>query len=260
MFFAGASLATVGLYIPSSYTVYVNAATNPTLTSLEAIPAEAETTPIEIETLSPVDESSLIETQLLSPAEETTPTETEALPPVDEEKNNDMKSTSPRTVPFYSQFADISAPEWRKIGCGIASLAMLIDFYAPAITVDTLLSEGIKSGAYVSDAGWSHSGLIALAKDHGLTGEAQYLTDKSMSDAFDSLKAAVTEGPVMVSVHYTFEPTNPIPHLVIVTDIDNTSVHYNDPAEKSGGGTISIQKFQNSWKKRYIEIRPGAGT
>lgn len=35
-----------------------------------------------------------------------------------------------RSVPF-SQFADISAPEWRKVGCGIASTAMIIDFFNP---------------------------------------------------------------------------------------------------------------------------------
>lgn len=252
MFFAAASLATVSLYIPTSYTVYVSAASSPSVDSIKVAIVEAQTATVNDEAAPPTEQSIQAEIELaIKP-------ETESLPQVKEkeEESDKEESTTPRTVPFYSQFADISAPEWRKIGCGITSLAMLIDFYKPAITVDTLLSEGIKSGAYVSDAGWSHAGLIALARDHGLTGEAKYLTDKSMADAFDNLKTAVTEGPVMVSVHYTFEPTNPIPHLVVVTDIDSESVHYNDPAEKSGGGAISIQKFQNSWKKRYIEIRP----
>ncbi|MCB9818986.1 C39 family peptidase [Candidatus Nomurabacteria bacterium] len=165
-------------------------------------------------------------------------------------------SATIHTVPFYSQFTNISAPEWRKIGCGIASLAMLIDFYKPGeITVDGLLEEGIAANAYVSSAGWSHSGLIGLAKSYGLSGEAVYMTDQSMSIAFSNLEEALIDGPVMVSVHYTFQPTNPIPHLVIVTGVEGGKVYYNDPAEKSGNGSISIEQFQSAWKKRYIAIR-----
>jgi len=171
-------------------------------------------------------------------------------------KQSEPKSQSVHTVPFYSQFTDISAPGWRKIGCGIASLAMLIDFYKPdEITVDGLLEEGIAANAYVSDAGWSHAGLIGLAKSYGLSGEAVYMTDQSMNVAFSKLETALEEGPVMVSVHYTFKPTNPIPHLVIVTGVEDGKVYYNDPAEKSGNGSISIEQFQSAWKKRYIAIR-----
>lgn len=224
MFFAVIVLLAAVSYIPSSYTVTVNA----------AVPT---TKPANVET---IDESTVVSKES---AEST-------------ELSEIAYDTDARTVPFYSQFADISAPEWRKIGCGIVSLAMLIDFYKPTIAVDALLKEGIEKGAYVHDAGWSHAGLIALAEDHGLTGEARYLTDLNMTAAFDDLKAAIKEGPVMASVHYTFEPTNPIPHLVVVTDIDDEGVHYNDPAEESGGGVITAEKFQNSWKKRYIEIRP----
>jgi len=60
-------------------------------------------------------------------------------------------------VPFYSQFKDITDPTWQKVGCGIASLAMLIDYYKPAVSVDSLLTEGITTGAYITSAGWSHA-------------------------------------------------------------------------------------------------------
>lgn len=220
------SLATIALYIPSTYTVSVNAAAKESTQIVR--PTDSREHPVV--TIVKEDEDELAEIAT-APARST-------------------------EVPFYSQFNDISAPSWRKVGCGIASLAMLIDFYAPTVAVDDLLNEGIARGAYVSDAGWSHAGLIALASDHGLSGEAHYLTDKSMAAAFETLKEAVEEGPVMVSVHYTFEPTNPIPHLVVITDIDEDTVRYNDPAEKTGGGSITIAKFQDSWKKRFIEIRP----
>jgi len=160
-------------------------------------------------------------------------------------------------VPFYSQFNDISAPEWKKIGCGIASLAMLIEYYEPnSVTVDELLQRGIDSQAYLSDAGWTHSGLINLAHKYGLSGESHSLADSSMDDAFAVLKDELKEGPVMASVHYTFDPANPIPHLVVVNGVSDGKVYYNDPSESGGGGSISIAKFQSSWKKRYIDIRP----
>lgn len=169
-----------------------------------------------------------------------------------------VKARSLRAVPFYSQFADISSPEWKKVSCGIASLGMLIKYYRPdtEMTLDALLTRGIAAGAYVDDAGWSHAGLISLAGRYGLTGESRSLADLTMQDAFAELEQAVAEGPVMVSVHYTFEPSNPIPHLVVITNIKDDKVYYNDPAEKAGNGSISKIKFQNSWKKRYIAIRP----
>lgn len=162
------------------------------------------------------------------------------------------------SVPFYSQFTDITPPEWKKISCGIASLAMLIDFYGDAVVADELLQEGIQSGAYITDAGWSHAGLIALAQQHGLEGRTQGLSHLSMTDAFAALKTALAEGPVMVSVHYTFDPQNPIPHLVVITGVADGLVYYNDPAEDAGAGTVSITQFTSAWKKRYIEIRPAS--
>ncbi|MEX0917910.1 MAG: cysteine peptidase family C39 domain-containing protein [Candidatus Paceibacterota bacterium] len=163
-----------------------------------------------------------------------------------------------RIVPFYSQFTDISDLAWKKIGCGIASLAMLIDYYEPAVSVDTLLAEGIAADAYLDDAGWTYAGLVGLAEDHGLSGESVVLHHLSMNDAFASLEESLEEGPVMASVYYTFTLGHPIPHLVIINDIEDDIVHYNDPAEPAGGGTISVEDFKPAWKKRYIEIRPSS--
>ena len=175
---------------------------------------------------------------------------------MNERKNLRKKDTVP-IVPFYSQFADISSPQWQKVGCGIASVAMLIDYFTPdPVSVEELLSKGRAAGYFLSDAGWTHAGLIALSKPFGLTGESKSLAGMSPSAAFSALETALASGPVMASVHYTFEPTNPIPHLVVVNGVKDGLVYYNDPAEKKGGGSISIEKFQRAWKQRYIEIRP----
>ena len=162
------------------------------------------------------------------------------------------------SVPFYSQFTDITSPTWKKSGCGVTSLAMLIDFYKPGtVKLNTLLKEGINAGAYIESAGgWTYAGLIGISKKYGLGGKAYDMKDSSMETAFGELTSALKKGPVMASVHYTFDPKNPIPHLVVINGVKDGMVYYNDPAEKAGAGSISISKFQKSWKKRYIEIRP----
>lgn len=157
-------------------------------------------------------------------------------------------------VPFFSQFTDISSPEWKKIGCGITSLGMIIEYYKPGTaTVDELLVDGIEKNAY-SEAGWTYKGLIDVGSAYGFTGESHDLAGNA--DAFTQFKKAVDRGPVIASVYYTFEPGNPTPHLVVINRIEGETVYYNDPAEKAGGGTISVDAFIKAWKKRYIEIYP----
>lgn len=160
-------------------------------------------------------------------------------------------------IPFYSQFSDIHSPKWQKLGCGIASLAMLIDFYRPGtVSVDNLLKEGIDAGAFINGAGWSHKGLAFLAEKYDLKGTSYDLSNLDMNKAFNQLEKILKEGPVMASVRYKFEPKNSIPHLVVINGIDNGMVYYNDPASKSGGKNISVQNFMKAWKKRFIAVRP----
>lgn len=159
-------------------------------------------------------------------------------------------------VPFYSQFTNITSPSWKKVGCGIASLAMIIDFYKPAVSVDTLLGQGIATGAYDYNAGWTYAGLIRLAKKYDLTGTSYDLASSKSSVAFAKLKEFAKDGPVMVSIHYKFDPKSKIPHLVVIDGITDDTVYYNDPAAKSGKKEISTDLFLKAWKKRFIVIRP----
>lgn len=162
------------------------------------------------------------------------------------------------TVPFFSQLTDITEASWKKVGCGITGLAMLIEYYHPGKveSVDTLLHEGVAAGAYDDSVGWSYNGLITVAQKYGITGSAHDYKGSTMDVAFAALKKDLQDGPIMASVHYTFKPTNPIPHLVIINGIKNDQVYYNDPADTAGGGHISIEQFKSGWKKRYIEFYP----
>jgi len=160
-------------------------------------------------------------------------------------------------VPFYSQFADITIQEWQKKGCGVASLAMVINYYKPGtVSVNTLLTQGIASGAYDQNAGWVHKGLVQLTKKYGLDGATYDLSKSSNSNAFTQFKKLLADGPIIVSVHYKFDPKSTIPHLVVIDGIDNDTVYYNDPSSNAGEKQISVANFQKSWKKRFIVIKP----
>ena len=160
-------------------------------------------------------------------------------------------------VPFYSQFNDIHTASWQKVGCGIVSLAMVIDYYSvKKISVDTLLQEGIVSGAYDTNFGWIHKGLISLSVKYGLEGKSYDVSNLSKTASFSELKTYLEKGPVIVSVHYKFDPRSSIPHLVVLDGVENGVIYYNDPAAKNGQKKISIIDFQKAWKKRFIVIRP----
>ncbi len=160
-------------------------------------------------------------------------------------------------VPFYSQFSDISATTWKKKGCGVVSVAMVVDYYSTQpISVNKMLTQAIASGAYLESAGWTHKGLIQLAQKYGMKGQAYDLTRSSASSAFTAFSGHLKGGPVIVSVHYKFEPNNPIPHLVVIDGMDKNFVYYNDPAATGGEKKIAITDFKKAWKQKFIVIRP----
>ena len=168
-----------------------------------------------------------------------------------------MSTSSIPSVPFYSQFKDIRSPQWQKVGCGITSLAMVIDYYTPnAVSVDALLNQGIAAGAYEQNVGWIYAGLISLSQKYGLNGAYHDLSKLDAQTAFDQFKNYVKSGPVILSVHYKFDPKSTIPHLVVIDAVSDGTVYYNDPAAKSGEKQIPVADFLKGWKRKVIVIRP----
>jgi ABC-type bacteriocin/lantibiotic exporter with double-glycine peptidase domain len=159
-------------------------------------------------------------------------------------------------VPFYSQFVDIKYPPWQKVGCGVTSLAMLIDYYTSAVSVNTLLGEATSSGAYDTRAGWTYQGLINVAKKYSLSGTSYDLGSSKVGTAFAQFKTYLADGPVMASVHYKFDPKSTIPHLVVIDRLVGDTLYYNDPAAKAGEQSISVANFEKGWKKRFLVFRP----
>jgi predicted double-glycine peptidase len=133
---------------------------------------------------------------------------------------------------------------------------MVIGYYKQdSVSVDALLAEGIKAGAY-SDAGWTYNGLISVAKKHGMQGSAYSLASSGSAAAYAQLTKSLAGGPVIASVHYKFDPKSTIPHLVVINSIKNGVVYYNDPAANGGQKQVSVDTFTKAWKMRYIVIRP----
>jgi uncharacterized protein YvpB len=162
----------------------------------------------------------------------------------------------PYSVPSFSQISDISTASWKQKGCGVADVAMIVEFYKPNTTsVQKVLEEGIKSGAYVKNVGWSHDGLASLALKHGLVGKTVDLSVEKDTSAFKEFKEIVEDGPVIASIHRGFNPKSRNGHLIVVTGFDDELVYYNDPGKHDGIRTVAIADFIKGWKKKLIVIR-----
>ena len=166
------------------------------------------------------------------------------------------------SVPHYSQFQDIPAIEWQSSGCGVASLAMALEFYKPKmgrVSVTNLILQALEFGAYQTNVGWKHKELAALAGLYGLTGKNYDLSELDNRSAFEQFKSVLADGPVIVSIHNKFNSKNTLGHLVVVTGIENDVVFYHDPAGNQKEKAISAGVFLGGWKKRFIVVRETTG-
>ncbi|MBI2075241.1 MAG: C39 family peptidase [Candidatus Harrisonbacteria bacterium] len=163
-------------------------------------------------------------------------------------------------VPFYSQFQDIPQVEWRREGCGVASLAMQLEFYtSKPVSVTKLLLEALEFGAYTKDVGWNHKRLAALADLYGLSGKNYDFWNATDDAAFNKLKEFLAGGPVMVSIHNKFNPKTTLGHLIVVVGIHDGTVVYHDPAYGiKKDRNISESDFLKGWKRRFIVVRERA--
>lgn len=165
--------------------------------------------------------------------------------------------TMPYDVPLYSQIADISSVEWKQKGCGVADVAMIVNFYKPkTTTVQKSLEDAIALGAYQKNVGWKHDGLAALAKKYGMDGKVQDFSKLNNLDAFNQFKDVIKEGPAIASIHRNFDPKLSFGHLIVITGFDDNQIFYNDPGKHDGIRKVSITDFMKGWKRKLIVIRP----
>ncbi|MEK9208945.1 MAG: C39 family peptidase [Patescibacteria group bacterium] len=173
-------------------------------------------------------------------------------------------------VPFSSQYTDLGHHEWRARGCGITALKMVMDYWHGlnavhrTATLEEVLAQGLRNGAYLPGVGWSHKGLVEVARHFGYTGfNVDYApngpTPKSLSEAWDLLVKEIESGPILVSVFAGLDPYRKGGHIVVLTGAHDGLVFLNDPeemSEREGRKALALKAFLPAFKRRYIVIQP----
>lgn len=173
-------------------------------------------------------------------------------------------------IPYYSQYRDVTDPEWQKRACGIACLKMLLDARGTETPLlDEMIKNGVTLGAY-SEHGWLHEGLIALGAQYG--GEL-YRKEFRKKDAdpetaarlnregIDTILQELEMGrPVIISAIKNFEISNKF-HMVLVVgaEIEEGVVkgfYYHDPDSytetKGAYQFVSMGTFTTAWRRMAI--------
>lgn len=168
-----------------------------------------------------------------------------------------------KKVPSYSQFADIGRATWKHRSCGIVCLKMLIDYHGArdphtkkSPTTAQLLAEGIRTGAYIKNIGWKHAGLATLAAHYGLRGKNYDWAPLPKRAAEQRFRIALMRGPLIASVHRGLDIQNG-GHLVVVTDLKDKTIFYNDPDARIRRGvrrSAPTVRFFAAWKQRIVAV------
>lgn len=163
-----------------------------------------------------------------------------------------------RFVP-YSQFLDVQKKGWKIRACGVASLAMVLDYYGKTRTsIDSLIDHGISIGAHNKELGWIHSGIVNIANHKGFIGERFDWSNIDKEIAFQKINSFLCEGPIIASIHKNFNPKLS-GHLVVIKTKNKTHVSVLDPIARKREHierSVPINIFLTGWKKRIIVIRP----
>lgn len=171
-------------------------------------------------------------------------------------------------IPYYSLSL---LKGFEGSGCGIVSLAMVLDFISKKRTnIEKLKDEGLLVGARVSKYGWTQEGICSLARNKGLNAYFQEfrsvkvdLKNKSFKErgvlvnsGIDKIRDLIKKNtPVIVSVSKGFNG-NEETHLVVVTGFNEKGFYFNDSRIKTGGKSIftSFSKFKKYWRKRILVV------
>ena len=139
-----------------------------------------------------------------------------------------VRSDLPGTVleshryPQHALLQDIVLPdgvtlprlEWEDNCCGLACIQTILDAEGlPVPTLDTLLAEGIESGAYDAAKGWIFRGLLELGRSYGLDGEV--FTETPIRFFWEDLPAVQVAPIVSVSCNFPMNPSVKGGHLVV---------------------------------------------
>ncbi|TSD03419.1 MAG: hypothetical protein Athens071416_100 [Parcubacteria group bacterium Athens0714_16] len=187
-------------------------------------------------------------------------------------------------VPYYSQILDVEEDYWKKSGCGIVSIKMIIDYFYKDTDFETpklskLFDEGIFIKGFINGY-WVHKSLTSLIRNYGVSSYNQEFRSRSMNyenedmfvnehentfseNALNKICEQIkNNNPVIVSI---FRNVNEQKggHLIVLTGYEKRNKNivgffYNEPNSESieQGKNIFVSKdiFLEMWKKFAIFV------
>ncbi|QQR82425.1 C39 family peptidase [Candidatus Campbellbacteria bacterium] len=159
-------------------------------------------------------------------------------------------------IPFISQY-DARVPEsWRPRACSVTNLYMVLSFFNTTenVTTTSLIQEGESIGAY-GPRGWTHEGIVRLARNHGIRAYAQEFRssnttceEKLTTEGIEKIKEVLASGcPTIVSV----QKENGSYHTITVVGESDVGFLCHDP-EIGEYQEVSLETFLKRWRKLAI--------
>lgn len=184
-------------------------------------------------------------------------------------------------VPYYSQYQNVLESKWQPRACGVTCAKMVIKYFKPDNdeSVDALIDEGVRIGAYNPNYGWDHEGLVRIIRNRGIhayreefksqivspgknTGLPSVYDKKMAEDGINKMKKMLqAKRPVIVSVDVGFDE-NKTSHLIVLTGFDENECGvggfmYNDPQAEKGikkNLFVELDKFNKYWRRLAIFV------
>lgn len=175
-------------------------------------------------------------------------------------------------LPYFSQLRDIEAEEWKRRGCGVAVIAMVVNYYRPEAIqyLDHLIDEANAIRPF-TERGWAHDVLVLLAHNYSVLGYREEF--KTISDehqiyfrdaGIEKIAREVTAGrPVIISTVRKFNEEDKF-HMVVITGVKQVGemiegFYYSDPdyaTEKEGKDQyVDLLTFKKFWRRMAIFLR-----